>query len=121
MVALWHVYHINKCRFTDPPKGKFVVVVCAYPNPHGFLVNTGISNFIKYKPEALAVQVMIEVLKYSFLSNNSYIDCSQLRSFKSGELHSIQDINNNTRNAIKRVVSVSRLYSSVQKELICGI
>ena len=120
MVALWHIYHINKCRYTTPLKDKFVAVVCTNPNPHGFLINTGIAPFVKKRPDFLACQVMIEVSRYSFLAHNSYIDCSRLRSFKSGELHSIQGINNNTRRGIRRVVSASRLLAPVHKKLICG-
>lgn len=120
MVALWHIYQVKKCRYTSPPKSKYIAIICASPNPYGFLINTRISRFIKKNPEFLASQVMIEASKYSFLAHNSYIDCSRLHSFKSGELHSIQDINNNTRRAIKRVVSVSRLIAPVYKKLICG-
>ncbi|GAG59274.1 unnamed protein product [marine sediment metagenome] len=120
MVALWHIYYVKKCRCTHPPKGKFVAVVCTSPNPYGFLVNSEIAPFIKKRPEFLASQVMIEVLRYSFLTHNSYIDCSRLRSFKSGELHSIQNINNNTRKAIKGIVSGSRLIEPIYKKLICG-
>ena len=120
MVALWHIYRVNKCRHTAPPKGKYVAVVCANPNPHGFLVNTEIANFIKNRPAFLASPVSINATRYSFLKHNSYVDCSRIFSFKSGELHSVQGINNNTRTAIKRVVSTSRLIAPVYRKLICG-
>jgi hypothetical protein len=120
MVVLWHIYHIKKCRYTNPPKSKYVAIVCSSPNPYGFLINTGISRFIKKRSELIVGQVMIKALRYSFLAHDSYIDCSRLLSFKSGELHSIQDINNNTRKAIKKVVSVSRLIPPVYRKLICG-
>lgn len=120
MAVLWHIYQVKKCRYTSPPKSKYIAIVCASPNPHGFLINMKISRFIEKRPEFLASQVMIEASKYSFLAHNSYVDCSRLHSFKTGELHSIQDINNNTRKAIKRVVSVSRLIPRAYKKLICG-
>jgi len=120
MVVLWHFYHVKKCRYTDPPKGKYVAIVCTSPNPHGFLVNTEIAPFVKNRPEFLASQVMIGVLRYSFLAHDSYIDCSRIFSFKIGKLRSIQDINNNTRTAIKRVVSTSRLIAPIYKKLICS-
>lgn len=120
MVILRHIYHENKCRYTTPIKEKYIAIVCTNPNPYGFLINTKISRFIQYKPAYLASQVKISVSEYSFLDHDSHIDCSRLLSFKSGGLHSKQAINNNTMAAIKRVVVGSRLFTPVEKELICG-
>jgi len=120
MVALWHIYHVNECRYRDPPKGKFVAIVCANPNPYGFLINTGISNYVKNRPQFLAGQVSIKAIRYSFLRHNSYVDCSRILSFRKGELHKIQSIQNNTRTAIKKIVSNSRLIAPVYEKLICG-
>ena len=120
MFVLWHIYHVTKCQYTCPPKGKFTAIVCSAPNPHGFLINSEISNFIKGRPEFLDCQIKIDGERYSFLKRDSYIDCSRLRSFGQGSLHSIQCINNNTRRAIERVVDKSRLIEPVYKKLICG-
>jgi len=120
MISHWHIYHVNTCRHTTPPKGKYVAIVCLNPNPYGFLINSEISQFIQNKPAMLSSQVAIAAERYGFLDHHSYINCAQLFSFRSGELHSIQDIQNNTRRAIERVVANSTLIEPIYKRLICG-
>jgi hypothetical protein len=120
MISPWHIYRVDNCRHTIPPKSKYVAVVCLNPNPYGFLINSKISQFIKDRPALLSSQVAIAVQRYGFLDHDSYIDCARLFSFKSAELHSVQDIQNNTRRVIQRVVADSRLIEPVYKRLICG-
>jgi hypothetical protein len=120
MVALWHIYHVKNCRHTTPPKNKYVAIVCSSPNPYGFLINTKISSFVRRRPALLNSQVRVSAERYSFLGHDSYINCGQLLSFKRNELSSVQDIHNNTRRAIKRVVSASKLIEPIYKEIICG-
>ena len=119
MVTIWHIYHVNKCQYTSPQKEKYIAIVCAAPNPHGFLINSRISRFISGKPEFLNCQVKIDRIRYSFLDHDSFIDCSRLRSFKQDGLHSVQGINNNTKKAIQRIVNKSRLIEPIYKKLIC--
>jgi len=120
MISPWHIYRVNNCRYTTPPKSKYVAVVCLNPNPYGFLINSKIAQFIKKSPILLSSQVAIAAERYGFLQHDSYIDCARLFPFRSGELHSIQDIQNNTRRAIERVVADSTLIEPIYKRLICG-
>jgi hypothetical protein len=120
MVPPWHIYHVNECRHTTPRKPKYVAIVCLNPNPYGFLINSEISRFIKHSPALLSSQVAITAERYGFLKHDSYINCGQLYSFRSGELHSVQDVQNNTRKAIQRIVANSTLIEPVYRRLICG-
>ena len=120
MISPWHIYHVTKRRHTTPSKDKYVAVVCLNPNPYGFLVNSKISQFIQNRPALLSSQVAIAAERYGFLKHDSYINCGQLFSFGSGELHSVQDIQNNTRRAIKMVVANSKLIEPIYRRLICG-
>ena len=90
MVDAWHIYHVENCQYTIPVKDKFIAVVCFNPNPYGFL------------------------------HHDSYIDCSNILSFKGSELNGIQKIQNNTRKEIKKVVSNTKLIAPIYKKLICG-
>ena len=120
MIAPWHIYHVKNCRHTTPPKNKYVVIVCLNPNPYGFLINSEIAPFIQKRPNLLSCQVSITAERYGFLDHNSYVNCGQLFSFKSSELHGVQDVQNNTRRAIERVVANSKLIEPIYKRLICG-
>jgi len=120
MVSPWHIYRVSECRYTNPPKPKYVAIVCLNPNPYGFLVNSQISQFIKHTPALLSSQVPVTAERYGFLKHDSYINCGQLYSFKSGELHSVQAVQNNTRKAIERIVAKSTLIAPIYRRLICG-
>lgn len=120
MISPWHIYRVNECRHTTPPKPKYVVIACLNPNPYGFLINSEISQFIKARPTLLSSQVAIAAKRYGFLDHDSYINCAQIFSFRGGELHSIQDVQNNTRRAIERVVAGSTLIEPIYRRLICG-
>ena len=120
MITLWHIYHVKNCRHTSPPKNKYVALVCFHPNPHGFLINSEVSAYIKKRPELLNSQVLVTSERYGFLGRNSYINCGRLFSFKRSDLSSVQDIQNNTRKEIKNVVSTSKLVEPIYKNLICG-
>ena len=111
---------MKNCRHTNPPKSKYIAIVCFHPNPHGFLINSKISAFIKKRKELLASQVLITSKRYGFLGHDSYIDCGRLFSFRKSELSGVQAIQNNTKNEIKSIVSTSKLIEPVYKELICG-
>ena len=120
MITLWHIYHVKNCRHTSPSKNKYVAVVCFHPNPHGFLINSKVSAYIKKIPELLNSQVLVTAERYSFLEHCSYINCGRLFSFKRSDLSSVQDIQNNTKKEIKEVVSASKLIEPIYKKLICG-
>ena len=68
----------------------------------------------------LSSQVAIAATRYGFLEHDSYINCGQIFSFKSSELHGIQDVQNNTRKQIKTVVADSKLIEPIYRRLICG-
>ena len=120
MIAPWYIYRVKNCQHTTPPKDKYVVIVCFNPNPYGFLINSKIAPFIQKEPDLLSSQVPITAKRYGFLKHNSYINCGQVFSFKSSELHSVQDVQNNTRRQMKGVIANSKLIEPIYKRLICG-
>lgn len=68
----------------------------------------------------LSSQVAISAKRYGFLKHDSYIDCARTLSFRSGELHSVQGVQNNTRREIKKVVANAGLIEPIYRGLICG-
>jgi len=103
---------------TTPQKDKYVAIVCANPNPYGFLINSKIHEYIQKRQYLLDAQVEILADKYGFLTHSSYIDCSKIFSFKIKNLHSIQKIQNNTKVAIKVAVSKAITVEDIYKKLI---
>lgn len=61
----------------------------------GFLVNSSIRQYVQKHPELRAGQVSIAATDYSFLTHDSYVDCTQLYAFGNSELR-------NSRGAITR-------------------
>jgi hypothetical protein len=120
MIVAWYIYRTDLCRHTTPPKRKYIAIVCLNPNPYGFLINSRISPFIQSREKLLAHQISVTADKYGFLDHNSFIDCSQIFSFKEGELQSIQKIQNNTRTEIKKIVAGSDYIAPIFQKLICG-
>lgn len=68
----------------------------------------------------MTAQVSISKLDYTFLTHDSYIDCSKLLPFEIAELDSRQGIEDQTKEEIKRVVSGSLIIEPFYKRLICG-
>jgi hypothetical protein len=119
MPDIWRVYRVRKCRYTHPPKDKFVVIVCRDLEYMGFLVNSTISQFVLKRSFLLECQVMLDDSDYGFLSHNSYLDCGQIYAFPDSELMiGLQTINDKTKTEIKRVVSISKTIAKKYKDLI---
>jgi len=69
------------CPFAQPkPKDKFVVVahVCDYPLL--IVINSAINDYIKSRPYLKSCQVPILASDYTFLSRDSFADCSEVKS-----------------------------------------
>lgn len=55
-----------------------------------FIINTAISHFLKARPTLLKCQVDMPVADHSFMSHDSSVDCSRIRSYATNEV--IQDL-----------------------------
>jgi hypothetical protein len=50
------------------------------------IINTAISTFLKARPALLKCQVHMPVADHSFMSHDSYIDCSRTRNYATNEV-----------------------------------
>jgi hypothetical protein len=50
------------------------------------IINSNISAFLKNKPDMLRCQVAMHVASDPFMSHNSYIDCSRMRTYATTEV-----------------------------------
>jgi hypothetical protein len=76
------------CKFTKPPKEKYLVVTNIQPYPILFLINSEINAFIKARPHLLQCQVQIDAASHSLLDHHSYIDCTEAKHFTMLEMES---------------------------------
>ena len=66
------------CDFTNPPKEKYLALVCPGPVPLFFVVNSGISTYIQSRPERRTCQVSLPASDHDFLAHDSFLDCSEV-------------------------------------------
>jgi hypothetical protein len=85
----------------------------------GFLINTGVHEYIRKRPDLLACQVTIKATDYTFLDHDSYIDCVDLYTFNDKELADSRGcIKIHTMADIKRVVAIAKTIAPHFKKLI---
>jgi hypothetical protein len=119
MPDIWRVYRIKKCRYTHPPKDKFVVIVCRDIEYMGFIVNSKIHPFILKRPHLLKCQVTLTNSDYGFLFHDSYLDCGRIYAFKDAELIvGLELVNDKTKADIKSAVVQSKTIEKKYKDLI---
>jgi hypothetical protein len=119
MPDVWRVFRIDDCRYTNPPKFKYVFIVCKDDDYMGFLVNTGINPYIKKRSWLLECQVKLSQLEYGFLVHDSYLDCSQIYAFEDSELIvGLELISNETKVEIQKVVSKAKTIEKRFQRLI---
>jgi hypothetical protein len=117
------------CDFTNPPKDKYVVLVCAEERPLFFLINSRINDFVRKRPALFRCQVALSVADYGFLDHDSFADCSKvLDSFGKQDLEqqllstSVArikgELNGKTKEQIARVVQKAKTISPKHKALI---
>jgi len=119
MPDLWRVYRIKECHYINPPKLKFIVIVCKDVEYMGFLINSTINQFITKRPSLLECQIILSQSDYGFLSHDSYLNCAQLYAFKDAELVVGLDlVNDKTKSDIKTVVSKAKTIETRYQNLI---
>jgi len=87
-IHLWHVYLCPRCNASDPPKDKYVVIVCKRKDSvWGFFINSNIPRFILASPELASSQIEIDPTECSnILKRNSFIGCNDLKDFYTWEI-----------------------------------
>ena len=75
------------CDFIIPePKWKYMLLVGLYGKAHFFVINSSYTEFIRRNEHLLKVQVGILESDYTFLTRNSYINCSEIKKLMSKKL-----------------------------------
>lgn len=120
------VLHLH-CSFTSPPKHKFVILVSMTPEPLVFLINSEISEWLEQRPDLRDCQVLIHCAEHSYLSYDSYLDCTQAKRPPVTEIERqlMEDIGNlkdmatsREREAIIYAVQACRILSPREKRWI---
>jgi hypothetical protein len=117
------------CGFTRPaPKDKYLLLASYDTPPLLFVINSGISRYIQSKPHLLSCQVPLKVSDYSFLSHDSYVDCSEvINCIDKGELEDQLlasterikgEVDQATKSMIVKVVGGAKTVSPKHKRLI---
>ena len=122
-----HVIYVW-CRHTTPPKDKYLVFIGFGETPAFFVVNSGINDFIRIRPDLLQSQVELECSNHPFLPHDSIVDCSGIKKWFSIDELSEQILGDETkikgeltdaaRKAIVGVVQRAKTISAVDKEFV---
>ena len=113
--------------FEEIDHGKFFVVIGEANNElvGFFFINSWVNDFIQRKPEMAKLQFPIAQSDYSFLSHNSFLNCSTLTtidkgrlsdSIASGETTIKGQLTHNDINTILCMVRGSKLFSKIEKD-----
>jgi hypothetical protein len=102
------------CRFTDPQKDKYLVLLCLEKRPLLFVINSSVPQFITERPHMLKCQVKLCSSDYNFLEHDSYINCAEVR-YDFDEL----EIRNQILADVGRIRG--ELNSITKREIICAV
>ena len=118
------------CPFTNPPKEKYLALVCHGARPLLFVLNSELNSFRANRPEISTCQVVLRKAEYAFLDHDSYLDCSEVvDSFDesaiirqlTGDLQRIKGtLNPATKVQIITVVKQAVTLNAVEKTAIIG-
>ncbi len=83
------------CRFTTPPKEKYLLLVCTKPKLLFFTINSEINAFKMARPHLKQCQVTIDKNNHDFLHHNSFVDCTQLNEIRFDDIKDqvVEDVN----------------------------
>lgn len=65
------------CRFTTPPKLKYLLVARVSAETAVLVINSQIPAFKQVRPHLRECQVCIDVANHDFLEHDSFIDCTE--------------------------------------------
>lgn len=105
---------IHSTIFENINHGKFFVVIGEQDNNlvGFFFINSWINQYIQRRPEMLELQVALSEDDYNFLTHNSFLDCSTLKTINKSYL--AQSIANRT-STIKGILSKEELTVILKK------
>lgn len=121
--AMLHLF----CKFTRPPKEKFLIFVFRQNEAKFFVINSTINAFIAARPNLAKCQVVVTKKAHDFLDYDSYADCTALvcvdfedvQMQLNGDISRIKgNIAPDLRAEIQAAVKFSRTLSDVEKSNI---
>jgi len=68
------------CSFMSPPRPKYLVLVSNSNYPLFFIINSDINNYIMKRQWLLNCQVGLGKDDYDFLTQNSYVNCTEAKN-----------------------------------------
>lgn len=83
------------CKFTHPPKNKFIVLVTVKPLLRVFVVNSEITEWLQARADLRDRQVTIRQQDHDYLRHDSFLNCTETIkqiSIKEMEEQLIQDL-----------------------------
>jgi hypothetical protein len=76
------------CKFKPKAKDKYLFLTCTNPAPAFFVINSEINQFQQKQPDLLRCHVLLEKSKYSFLRQDSHLNCNDI--INSFNIHDIE-------------------------------
>ena len=74
----WHIYFLETCSFTLPPKPKLAVLVAVGELTLCILINSEIDYWIRADSERLAAQLPLNKYDFQCLEKDCFLDCSEV-------------------------------------------
>jgi hypothetical protein len=124
----WSVIYVPVHFSNPPPKEKFLVIARVHAETLAFAINSRPTEFIRRNPKLLACQVQIGCGSHTFLSYDSYIDCTDPIHLKTHEIEErilsdvrrvkgeiAQDVRQYVIDAVKRSPTMTR---DLRRELL---
>jgi len=119
------VFHLW-CNVCVPQKYKFFVVAYVEPRLRYMLINSEPAAFQRQNTELMAHQLQLRVEEHSFLTHDSYLDCSQIMGGATAEELSaahyagvrirIGSIAPEARKSLRTIAAESRVLTSRDKD-----
>jgi len=124
----WSVIYVPVHFSNLPPKEKFLIIARVHTETLAFVINSTPAPFIQKRTNLLACQVPIQCSSHTFLSHDSYIDCTEPILLKTHEIEErilsdirrvkgeiAQDVRQHVIDAVKRSPTVTR---NLMRELL---
>lgn len=103
------ILHVQ-CCFTIPHKNKFVVLVAVQPTVVLFVTNSEINEWLQARPDLRDRQVTIRREDHTFLSHDSFLNCTE--AVRQMEMEEIE------RQLVKDISNIKNMIAANEREAI---
>jgi len=110
------------CRFVRPtPKYKYLVLVSDISDPHLFIINSGLNNFQLSRTSIIDCQILLKASEYSFLQQNSHLNCYDvIKLDKSVIISHIKSNPNDERGTVSKETAKKIIEATQQNRTLTG-